>query len=256
MIGSAVVTTLLALYAWRHRSVPGAGPFAGTMLLATLWAVAYTVETVTTDLGSWLCLVPTITVLLAWTSDLHNLIRYDVHLDTDGPFPVVWKSCGFWFWTHSAYSCLLFSSCIALLAKRLLRTPSLCRGQLLPLLFGMLLPMTGSASYWLGFNPIRHFDPGPVLLGISGCMVAWALFRFRLFDIVPIAHDRVIDGMGDGVIVLDTRGQIAEFNLAAGRVFGRNLSETVGRSFAETFSAWPELVALSRSPRAAHTDWG
>ncbi len=293
LLASALVTTLLALYSWRHRTVPGAAPFALTMLMVTSWSLANSLELAATQLNTklfwanvqylsyvaipvswlamalqlagrdrwlteerlaWLCLVPAITLILVWSSDVHGLMRYDVHLNVDGPFSVIEKSYGPWFWVHAVYSYLLLTACIALLVERLLRTPALYRGQLVVLLVGMVVPMAGSASYWLGFSPIERFDASPVLLGISGIMVAWALFRYGLFDIVPVAHDTVIEGMGDGVIVLDSRHQITGLNPAAERIFGRPFSRAMGRQFAELFGGWPQLVELSRSTTAAQIE--
>jgi len=37
MLASAVFLSALGLYAWHRRSVPGALPFAITLLFATLW---------------------------------------------------------------------------------------------------------------------------------------------------------------------------------------------------------------------------
>jgi len=39
----------------------------------------------------WIAVIPTIIILLAWTDRLHGLVRYDIHMDYRGLFPVIEK---------------------------------------------------------------------------------------------------------------------------------------------------------------------
>jgi PAS domain S-box-containing protein len=72
-------------------------------------------------------------------------------------------------------------------------------------------------------------DPTPCAFAVSGIAVAWGLFRYDLFDIVPAAHDIVIQGMVDGLIVLDASRRIVELNPAAERILGMQRELYVGR---------------------------
>jgi hypothetical protein len=42
----------------------------------------------------------------------------------------------------------------------------------------------------------------PLAFTVTGVLFGWALFRQRLLDLVPVAGERVIDTMGDGVVVV------------------------------------------------------
>jgi hypothetical protein len=44
LLASAAVTAALGIYAWRHRTVPGATPFAILMLAAVVWALTNALE--------------------------------------------------------------------------------------------------------------------------------------------------------------------------------------------------------------------
>ena len=46
-------------------------------------------------------------------------------------------------------------------------------------------------------------------------MLVWELFKARLFDVVPIARDLVIETMQDGVIISDSQGRVVDINAAA-----------------------------------------
>jgi diguanylate cyclase (GGDEF)-like protein/PAS domain S-box-containing protein len=61
-------------------------------------------------------------------------------------------------------------------------------------------------------------------------IVGWALFRYRLFDLVPVAHHTLVENMEDGVIVADASLRIADMNPAAQHLFGINLNGVLGKS--------------------------
>ncbi len=52
---------------------------------------------------------------------------------------------------------------------------------------------------------------------VTGIGMTYALFRHRLLDIAPITRDTIIDGMKDGMIVIDANGRIVDINHAHNR---------------------------------------
>lgn len=88
------------------------------------------------------------------------------------------------------------------------------------MLTGIALPWLGNIISLLGFSPFPGLDLTPFLFTFSGILFMLALFRFGLLDIVPIAHSRLMEGLLDGVIVLDKAYRIVDFNPAAQRIFG------------------------------------
>lgn len=293
LLASATVAAGLLIYAWRHRTLPGATPFAAICLTAAAWAASNALEMAGADLPTklfwanvqylvyaalplaWLALVleytgrgawltprrlallaaePAITVALAWTNELHGLIRQNVYLDMTGSFPVIGKTYGPWFWVHVIYSYLLFAVCIYLSVMALWRAPRLYRRQMLAILVGFLLPLTWNVLYSLGLSPVPRHDLAPAVLGFSGIVVGFGLFRFRLFDIGPIARDTIIDSMGDGMVVLDVQDRIVDLNPAAEKLLGVAASQAVGRLAEELFRLWPGLVELCRNPAVTHIE--
>jgi PAS domain S-box-containing protein len=198
--------------------------------------------------------IPLITLLLVWTNNLHGLMRYNVRLDTSGPFSVVAKTYGIWFWVNTAYSYgLLFLGTVMLL-QVLFRSSRLYRGQTAALLIGALAPWVGNVLYISGFSPIPRLDVTPCAFAVSGLAVAWGLLRFRLLDIVPMARDAVVEGMGDGVIVLDTRDRIVDINPTAQRIVGRTASEAIGQSGKQVLSYLRDLLQDCRKGKDAQAE--
>lgn len=234
LLASAAVSAALGVYGWRHRTVPGATFFVLLMLLATMWALANALEMAGTDLPTkllwanvqymlgtigpvaWLSLVleytgrekwltrrtlalltiePAITLILIWTDQFHGLVRRNVYLDTAGPFPVVGKTYGPWFWIHVGYSYLLALIAILLLIEAARIIPSFYRGQPIVMLIGLFVPMVANGLYVLGYSPIPRHDVAPALLSLSGLVAAWGIFRYRLLDLVPVARHTVVENM-------------------------------------------------------------
>ena len=293
LLGSAAIAAALAASVWRHRSVPGATPFAAVAATGTFWSLANALEMAGVDLSTklfwanvqyvsyvvmpvawlalalqytgrdrwltrcrlpWLFAIPAITLTLLWTNDLHSLMRRDVSLDASGPFPVLGKTYGPWFWAHSVYSYLLVLLAIALLVEVVLRAPPFHRGQALALLAGLLLPVTWNILYVSGLSPIPRVDVSPVIFGLSGVVVVWGLVRFRLFDLVPVARDKVVEGLADGVITLDAEGRIVDLNPAAREVFDWQLPRMVGCDVGRAFEPWPELVEVCQGSGSTRTE--
>ena len=145
-----------------------------------------------------------------------------------------------------------------MLVEALRRAPPLYHGQPLALLLGLFLMVLGNASHVSGIDASLRFDPTPFLFIPAGGAVAWGLFRFGLFDVVPVARNRVVEGMDDGVIVVDTHGRVVDLNLAAQRTLGYLASQAAGREAARAFGGWPDLVALCHDETATQAEsvWG
>jgi len=66
-----------------------------------------------------------------------------------------------------------------------------------------------------------------------------ALFHFRLFEVVPVARNRVIEQMRDGMLVLDAQTRIADLNGAAQELLCIARSKVIGREITQVLGAYP-----------------
>jgi PAS domain S-box-containing protein len=267
LVIAAALSALLALFAWRRRPTPGATVSALLMLAAAEWSLGYALELGIADLSTrlfwakvqylgmvmvpvaWLVLVlqytgrerwltrrnlillaiePLVTLLLVWTNEAHGLIYSNTRLDTSGAFPMLDLTFGLWFWVDVAYSYLLLVLSVLLLIRAFIRSPYFYRRQVGALLIGAFAPWVAEV---LSISGLSSFpvDMTCFAFTLTGLAAAWGLFRFRLLDLVPVARDAVIEGMSDGVIVLDTQNRIVDLNPAAGRIIGRPASEAIGQ---------------------------
>lgn len=137
LIASAFASLSLGIYALlRRRSAKGAVNFILSMMVITIWSSANALEMSATDFYTklfwanvqyfaycyspvtllalcmeftgydrwirnrkvlWFAVIPTIIIMLVWTDGLHGLIRYDMHMDYSGSFPVIEKNMALYF---------------------------------------------------------------------------------------------------------------------------------------------------------------
>ena len=277
---AAVPLALLALFAWRRRPATGATTTALLLLATVIWVLGYALELWSADLpsklfwvkfqcmgisiipGAWLVLAfqctgrekwptrrtvalltiePLVVLLLVWTDPLRAKFYGDIELDTTGPLMVLSWTYGVGYWLDIVYSYVLISIGVFSLIRALVRSPSLYRRQVGALLVGAFAPLVAFALSPLDLNPFHPLDLTPFAFTLTGLATAWGLFRFQLFDIVPVARDAVIEGMTDGVIVLDAQNRIVDLNPAAQRIIGHSPSRAIGQPAARVLSSWPDL---------------
>ena len=114
------------------------------------------------------------------------------------------------FWVHGIYSYALLLGGTVLLAVTLLRLTQVYRGQTVILLLAMAVPLAANLLAVMGLSPVPYLDLTSFAFVLSGLMLTVGLFRFRLFDLAPMARDAVIEDipihkLGAGVHAEDMR---------------------------------------------------
>ncbi len=284
---STALATWLAFYAWRRRPAVGITPFVALMLAVAEWSLVYALRLVSADLPtklfwakarylgivavpmSWLIFVlqytgrerwltprniailalePLIILLLVWTNDWHHLYWSSVGLETSGSLSLWSATYGTavrWIHTVYTYGVLLLGG--FLLVRTLLRSTHPYREQVCVLLIGALVPLAANvlSVYRLIPSPL---DLTPFAFTVTGLTMAWGILRFRLFDVVPVARNAIIDSMSDGVLVLDAQHHVVDVNPAAENIVGRPSAETLGRPIAEVVADIPGLSEYFHAP--------
>ena len=278
---SGVVSIGLAAAAWYRRPSPGAESLAVMMVAGAFWGLAYACELSSGDPGArvfwgelkylgvvvvpyaWLvfalrytgwdgwfttrafallALIPTATAGLALTNGTHHLIRRYEELPEPGVPPEV--EHGAWFWVHAGYSYLLLAAGTLLLLSTLFRQGKPYRGQGVAVTVGALVPWAANVAYVLDEGLVRDLDPTPFAFTVTGAVLLWACFHFRLLDLIPIAREAVLEEMEDGLIVADERGRVLDINRAARRALGLSEPGASGRDLAGLL---PALFARQRA---------
>jgi len=273
-------------YVWRHRQASAGASLAVVLAAAGWWSLAYALELGATRLSTkllwgdakWLgiCLLPpawfafimqytgrgrwvnrrtlaafavpplAVTVLLA-NPATHDLVRYYPPSAAGNPADAI-AQVGPWFWPFLVYSNLLVWGSTAVFVWTLTRVSRLYWRQSLLLIVTVLLPCVANILHNLNVGPFGRVEPTPFLFVLTGAVLVWGLFRFRLLDLAPIARSSVFETVLDGVLVLDPYRRVVNLNPAAERAIGRSAADAVGRPAEALLTVEPSVLDRASDP--------
>ncbi len=292
---SAVISGILAVIALKQKPSPGTHSFATLMGAVALWALVSAFEVGSPDPNTktfsyslkyvfvvivpvtwfsfglyysnrirhlrtlhigYLMALPMATLIIIITNAHHQWIFTTLEwYHTDSNFLVV-RKFGFWFWIHTSYCYALLALGTFFLAKSTVDSPGPYRKQLAALLGGCLTPWLANMIFIFDFNWMPGLDLTPFAFTVSGLAFMLGILRYRVLDIVPIAHDIVIKSMNNGILVLDTDGRILNLNASAAQLACLQISEAIGMPIREAVSWWPGTSAscLDETPLTRTVD--
>jgi PAS domain S-box-containing protein len=255
---SAAVSLAVAGYAWR-RPAPGANAVAAFSAATGVWAGASAVQGVVTTLDAklladqlqyagiavlpvawfsfaaaysgrdhWLtrrtlaglAVVPAVVLALVATNDLHGLVLAEASLETVNGRVVLAREYGAAFWLLTAYANAVNAVGTVLLVETALRTGRRYRHQAFVVLAGATVSWLFTVGSLAGVSPIQP----EASFGVTALAFAYAVSRYGLVELAPIARDRLFDELDDGVVVADDEGRVVDHNDAAERLLGVGLS--------------------------------
>ncbi|MCB0101869.1 MAG: diguanylate cyclase [Anaerolineales bacterium] len=180
---------------------------------------------------------PLLVLLLMWTDPLHNLFFAGKRLENTGMI----LNAGPVFWGNVVYSYLLLFVTFILLVRRFMATSGIYRRQLGVVIAGAGVTWLNSFIFIAGLSPFPNADNTPFSFTLAAFAFAYALLRYRMLDVVPVARDTLIEGMSDGVLVLDANNRIVDMNPEAGKLLSTSPAGAIGRQVEEVFSHWVDI---------------
>jgi len=241
---------------------------ATTPLLLFLFALRYSRSSAW--LTPWkrvlLWTVPLATLGLAATNEWHHLIWTGFSPATDTEIHLLVYHHGPFFWIHVAYSYSLLIITTILILKTYSRARDIQRRQALALLFALPWPWLGNLVYLAGLTASAGHDYTSLGFTLAGLFLLWGMYRLQLVDLIPVAREKVIESMGESLIVLDELGRVATINPSAHDLLAEigapngNAPATriIGTPASALFSSWPELAGHLMRPSAGQREltWG
>jgi PAS domain S-box-containing protein len=284
----------MGTYALRFRKNVAAIPFIAVCFFASVWALGYIFELDSTELivkiwgvkigyigvigvplswtafalaysghAEWLTkrnillalIFPIITYIVILTSEYHNWFFTEFGLQTDpvSGLILIKNPLGWWFWLHAVYiyGVLIFGSYF--LVREYWSKRDVYRSQIIVNMIAILLPWISNGIVLAGLLPVR-IDITSVMFSISILALGWGFLRYRLLDILPVAHRAVFESISDAVIVLDSNLRIIELNPAALELFKLPPNSIIGNSFQSVFRPWVQVNDKSLQTHGFHKE--
>lgn len=251
---STIITSYLAFYSWNKRSKPYALYFSLLMLSVSIWSITGALEMATISIAykvvwselsylgiafigplwllfslsytghvKWLdnkliavlMIIPAIILVLVATNGWYGLIWPTITTSSNQPGALLIYGHGTGFFINAAYTYALMLIGILLFIQFLIISPKIYQKQVLLILFAAIVPFIANAIYIGRESPVLGLDITPFAFTITGVLVAWSIFKFKLLDIVPVAYNNLFDRMSSGALIIDSQLRIVDVNPAA-----------------------------------------
>jgi signal transduction histidine kinase len=288
---SAFLMLGLAFYSLKFRSLPPARALLGFFILCGVWAFFAAVIPHVDDFGSKILLnrmkmlsptlLPFSIVVIAHTlhggspwpkwiwalfsatpligialivSPLHEHFIGNYRLLHDRGVDLLAFSNGTWFVIHNIQARIVtvISICLILTAKRNLNPYHRLKTWLINL--AIFAPFLIDSLAVIYYENLRFLQLTPALLAASAFMMAFAIFRRNILDVIPFARSQILDHTPDLYFVFDFKRRLVDFNVPAQTVFGLPPG-IMGASWDQVFGREPGLLDRIQSENPSELHW-
>jgi len=287
---SALVVVALLVVAWQNRDTEVAPWFAASLVALLVWTVGYILELMAVGIDAkifWADLqyVGTTTLPLLWLEVVliytgrgrlpvaaraalwalcaalilavvvnpGRLFRDHPSVVTHGSLTALSPDYGpLWRYAWIPWAYGLFVVIVLVLLRGMVHARRIHVRQYAALLVATAVPLAAGSLYTFGVSPWPDYNPAMAVVSVSGVLMAYALFHYRLFDIAPLARDAVIEELADGLVVVDLESRLRDFNVAARQVFPALSDDAIGRPVDEVLAIHPAMLdGLRREAESA-----
>lgn len=291
LIVCSLISFFVMTVSYLRRNVHGARSLSMLMAAAFLWSIAYIFTLISPELQEkvfwlkvnyiaveavpiiWLSfaitytgifkpkryiylllsIIPVATLILFWTNPAHHFYINDYNIvKLSESLDILKVDYTGWYYFDTFYAYALVTSGFFIFFQEFLSTSNLYRRQIGIILVSGLIPWIINMFATLQANPVNLIDSTPFGLALSGLIISYVLFDFRLLDIMPSAKNVAIAAMDDGLVFLDAGGGIVHINPAAQQIFDVSENSVSGKQPAQALPGWPE--ALSDTSHSGEDD--
>ena len=171
-----------------------------------------------------LFIIPILSIILMWTNDFHHLFYKEYSTDVSTEY-------GWYFYVHTFYTYFLFAIALLILIKYAIKNSGFFSKQAILILIGALVPLIVNLLGSMQIIQISIYTT-PITFAVTIVCFTFAIFKFDLFKITPIALQRIVDRISDSYVVLNENHSISDFNETFLKTFLIKNSSTIrGKRF-------------------------
>lgn len=266
MIGSANLFLSLVLF---KQNVSVSRWFSVLMFFISVWSIAYAFELSSNNLSQmlffikieylgisflpaiwiifvikftnkndWLSLsnlfiillFPFLDFILVITNEYHFLHYKSVEIDYSEKFPLLSIQPGIAYYIHTVYFYFMIFWGVFLLIKPLTNVFFIYRKQYIYLTVAVLIPWFVNVFYLFGYKPFGQIDLTPYAFIVTSVSIAFSLLKHSFLKLIPVAREKVIESMSEGVIVLDYNKRIVDTNSIVLKFLGNDEKKIIGEN--------------------------
>jgi GAF domain-containing protein len=276
---SFFISATVAVIGWRRRTIPGAFPLFVFAISEASWTFGLIAETSISTLSGkifwdnfqfigWLAataatipfalefsgryqqtprkiwtglmLVPTLAGILAYTDPIHKLIRSSAELVEGGGLISLYYPFSNVFLAMALFTYAATIIALVIVVIKIFKSRGDERAQAIFVSLGILIPIVGGILSIAEMLPEYIRDISPFTFGLSNIILAYGLLQRHLFDLMPIARDRILDELSNGIILLNNKNLLAFVNPAA-RKFLNLQGQFLGQPAPKELAGWMEV---------------
>lgn len=270
---------MISIYLLKYRRSPGILYLSLMQLSTAIWAFFYGLEFATTDLQlkifwskfSYIGIVfapvffyffsvyfaskqlklskalkagliglAVLFLVSVFTNGFHSLHWVSYAIDPANNTTIYQYGISFWLVFVFCYTLLILS--IANIIPLLFDFPKRFQGQILLLVLACFFPVVGNALYLFRIGPIVGFDWTPIFFVFSGIILTFINVRYGTFDLIPLARNKFLDMLPDGIAVVDRHQRIIDVNPAFLRLTQQKEIDVLGKLLEEAFPKRKSLI--------------
>jgi signal transduction histidine kinase len=195
-----------------------------------------------------LLIVPVGTILLEWTNSYHHLHYASYRMATNTPFPMIDLTPGIWYRIFTIYFYIIMACGCYLLWNKFRKSDPIYRKQNYSVIIAAAIPWVANIIYLAGIRPLGYVDATPFAFIITSLLILIGIYRFKLFDIIPLAREKVLELMQDGFFVLDKDLRIIDYNQSIKSYINyKEGMKLVGIGFEELFPNQPDFLKMLKA---------
>ncbi len=197
---------------------------------------------------TFILLIPLISYLILLTNEFHHFHYAETSVVNSGAFPVLKIKIGPWYLVNIVYSYGAFLIGLYILWIRFRFANPLYKIQTRLIFLAGIFPLLINLLYQVGvINIYSEIDLTPFAFLFSYIILAFAIIKYNLFTINPIAKDKIIEAITRGVLVIDSDMNIIEYNAAIHFFFNNPDSIRTGNNLKNILNEFPIILDLINS---------
>ena len=155
--------------------------------------------------SKWLYIVPVISLLVLWTSDLHQLfyVEYSTIISE--------VKYGYYFYVHMIYTYGLLAVAFVNILRTSIKKSGFLSAQTGLILLGVLAPLVPNVLGSLKIISMSIYIT-PMLFTATAVCFYIAIIHLKALNMVPVTLKAIIDNISDSFVVISDDGTIADMN--------------------------------------------